>query len=131
MAARRRASSHHPASWRPRHRPAVVLPDTQTDGNRPEAVRRPAVAGLCYKWYKMGTIIRNLDEKAYRAIRARAVIEGRTVGELITEAIRRYVARPAPGPGNASVRDLRPESFPDGNEDLSAGIDAIVYGVSR
>jgi plasmid stability protein len=79
----------------------------------------------------MDTTIRNLDEQAYRAIRARAVIEGRPVGELITEAIRSYIARNTARLANASLRDLKPAPFPDGNENLSAEIDAIVYGARR
>jgi len=44
----------------------------------------------------MDTTIRNLDEQAYKALRARAVLEGRTIGEVINEAIRGYLARPTP-----------------------------------
>ena len=77
----------------------------------------------------MDTTIRNLDEQAYKALRARAVLEGRTVGEVINEAIRGYLARPTPGKG--SLRDLKPIRFPPGNENLSSEIDEIVYGVSR
>jgi plasmid stability protein len=75
----------------------------------------------------MDTTVRNLDENAYRALRARAIMEGRTVGALITEAIRSYLARPA-GHRTASLRLLRPEPFPPGNEQLSMEIDGIVYG---
>ena len=59
-------------------------------------VRRPYSAILapivCYRCY-VDTTIRNLDEHAYRAIRVRAVEQGRTVGELISEAIRDYLGR--------------------------------------
>lgn len=79
----------------------------------------------------MDTTIRNLDEQAYRAIRARAMLEGRTVGEVVAEAIRRDVAQPAAHGRKASLRDLHPEPFPDGAESLSSEVDAIVYGVSR
>ena len=79
----------------------------------------------------MDTTVRNLDEQAYRALRARAVLEGRTVGELINEAIRRYLGRGAAKHGTASLRDLRPEPFPEGNERLSSEIDAIAYGARR
>jgi plasmid stability protein len=79
----------------------------------------------------MDTTIRNLDEHAYRAIRARAVIEGRPVGELITEAIRSYIARNTARRPNVSLRDLKPAPFMDGNENLSAEIDAVVYGARR
>jgi plasmid stability protein len=74
----------------------------------------------------MDTTIRNLDEQAYKALRARAVLEGRTVGEVINEAIRGYLARPTPGKG--SLRALKPKRFPPGNEYLSSEIDAILYG---
>jgi hypothetical protein len=79
----------------------------------------------------MDTTVRNLDERAYRALRARAVLEGRTVGELISEAIRSYLGSGALKRGTASLRDLRPEAFPEGNEQLSSEIDAIVYGVRK
>ena len=39
----------------------------------------------------MDTTIRNLDEEAYRQIKSRAALEGRTLGEAVSEAIRRYV----------------------------------------
>lgn len=77
----------------------------------------------------MDTTIRNLDDQAYKALRARAVLEGRTVGEVINEAIRGYLARPTPG--KRTFREVQPILFPPGNENLSSEIDQIVYGVSR
>ena len=71
----------------------------------------------------MDTTIRNLDGQAYRSLRARAVLEGRTVGDLINEAIRAYLSRPAAGPRTATLRDLKPERLPKGNEKLSRQID--------
>lgn len=52
----------------------------------------------------MDTTIRNLDAEAYRRIKARAALEGRTLGEAVSEAIRRYVEAeegpaPPPAPG--------------------------------
>jgi hypothetical protein len=79
----------------------------------------------------MDTTVRNLDPQAYRALRAQAVLEGRTVGELISEAIRAYLARTTPKRGRGTLRALRPEPFPEGNERLSLDIDAVVYGVER
>jgi hypothetical protein len=79
----------------------------------------------------MDTTVRNLEEQAYRALRARAVREGRTVGELINEAIRSDLERPALKQGKTSLRALVPEPFPDGNEHLSSSIDDIVYGARR
>jgi plasmid stability protein len=77
----------------------------------------------------MDTTIRNLDEQAYKALRARAVLEGRTVGELVNEAIRGYLARPTPG--KRSFREAKPFDFPPGNENLSSEIDEILYGSGR
>jgi len=76
----------------------------------------------------MDTTIRNLDEQAYRALRARAALTGKTVGQTVNEAILAYLARPEPGTRQGSLRDLVPESFPEGTERLSEEIDAIVYG---
>ncbi len=76
----------------------------------------------------MDTTVRNLDEQAYRALRARAVIEGRTVGELISEAIRVYLLRGTTVQKRGTLRALKPEPFPEGNEQLSSEIDSIVYG---
>jgi plasmid stability protein len=98
-----------------------------------ELAARPTPAPirhLCYKYY-VDTSIRNLDEQAYRAIRVRAVQEGRAVGELISEAIRGYLRRRPAKQGATSLRELRPEPYPKGNERLSSEIDAIAYGVRR
>ena len=81
--------------------------------------------------YKMDTTVRNLDPNAYRALRARAVLEGRTVGELISEAIRVYLARETGKRGGGALRALQPEPYPEGSEGLSGDIDAMVYGVKR
>lgn len=79
----------------------------------------------------MDTTVRNLDANAYRELRARAVLEGRTVGDMINEAIRAYLARGSVKRGRGTLRALQPEPFPDGNDNLSLEIDAIVYGVRR
>jgi plasmid stability protein len=79
----------------------------------------------------MDTTVRNLDESSYRALRARAVLEGRTVGDLMNDAIRAYLARTDVQRRKSSLRMLEPEPFPEGNEHLSSEIDSIVYGESR
>jgi plasmid stability protein len=69
----------------------------------------------------MDSTIRNLDERAYRELKARAALEGKTMGEAVSDAIRAYLARTAP--------DLEPEDYPEGNERLSLEVDTILYGI--
>ncbi len=76
----------------------------------------------------MDTTIRNLDPKAYRALKAQAALTGKTVGQAVNEAIRAYLARPSVTSAEGSLRDLAPEPYPEGTERLSEEIDAIVYG---
>ena len=76
----------------------------------------------------MDTTIRNLDPRAYRALKARASLEGKTIGEAVNEAIRAYVGWPGRREKSGSLASLIPEEFPPGNERLSEEIDAIVYG---
>jgi plasmid stability protein len=75
----------------------------------------------------MNMTIRNLDVTAYRQLKARAALSGKTIGELMNEAIRAYLARPDALTKKGSLRDLVPESYPKGNERLSEDIDTIVY----
>jgi plasmid stability protein len=77
----------------------------------------------------MDTTIRNLDETSYRELKARAALSGRTIGDLVNEAIRSYLARPGSDPRRGSLVDLASEDYPVGNERLSEEIDAVVYGV--
>jgi len=77
----------------------------------------------------MDRTIRNLDEDVYRQLKARAALQGATVGELMNEAIRTWLARPEGGSSRRSLADLKPEPYPDGNERLSEEIDAAAYGV--
>lgn len=77
----------------------------------------------------MDTTIRNLDDAAYRQLKARAALSGRTIGELVNDAIRAYLARPQPTLGERSLADLVPEDYGEGGERLSEEVDAVVYGV--
>lgn len=77
----------------------------------------------------MDTTIRNLDEAAYREIKARAALSGKTIGEVVNEALRAYLATPGPYERTGSLREIRPRPYPEGNEDLSERVDAVVYGV--
>jgi len=77
----------------------------------------------------MDTTIRNIDEKVYRALKARAALAGKTIGEMVNEASSAYLARPDMHTKRSSLGDLKPESYPKGNERLSEEIDGVVYGV--
>jgi plasmid stability protein len=77
----------------------------------------------------MDTTIRNLDEQAYRALKARAALAGRTIGDEVNEAIRAYLARPDRFARTGSLRELRPHPYPEGNERLSEMVDHVAYGV--
>lgn len=82
---------------------------------------------MCYNAH-MDTTIRNIDEHAYRALKAAAALKGLTVGEAINEAIRAYLTRPGVPLEAGSLLDLTPEDYPPGTERLSEDIDAIIYG---
>lgn len=75
----------------------------------------------------MDTTIRNLDEDLYRRLKARAALEGSTVGEAMNEAMRRYLGAGAKG-ASVSLGDLQPVSYGEGSERLSQQVDATVYG---
>lgn len=76
----------------------------------------------------MDTTIRNLDEAAYRQ-KARAALTGRTIGDLVNEAVRSYLARTERPVGQGSLADLVREDYGEGSERLSEEVDAVVYGV--
>lgn len=76
----------------------------------------------------MDRTIRNLDDEIYRQLKAQAALRGTTVGELMNEAIREWLATPSRQPGRRSLDELRPEPYPDGNESLSEEIDGVAYG---
>jgi len=79
----------------------------------------------------MDTTIRNLDERIYRELKARAALSGRTIGETVNEALRVYLATPGSARKTGSLRDLTPEPYPKGNERLSERVDEILYGSTR
>ena len=79
----------------------------------------------------MGETMENIDEHAYETLRARALLQGRSVRDLLNEAVQAYLARVPEGLGRSSLRALEPEPFPEGNERTSEEIDAIVYGGQR
>ena len=84
----------------------------------------------CYN-ARVDKTIRNLDERAYRELKARARLDGKSIGELVSEAIRAYLARSHGVGRRKSLRDLRPQAYPEGNERISLEIDQIAYRLPK
>ncbi len=78
----------------------------------------------------MDTTIRNLDEKAYRRLKAKAAVEGITVGTAITQAIRSWLEEGKARKKSVSLTDMKPEPFGKKNARLSEEIDEILYAGS-
>lgn len=77
----------------------------------------------------MDITIRNLDERAYRELEARAARSGKTIDETVNEAVRAYLATPEPGRKAGALAALTPLPYPPGNGRLSEEIDSVAYGV--
>lgn len=75
----------------------------------------------------MDTTVRNLDEATYRELKARAALDGKTVGEALNEAMRAYLAQPRPRK-TRSILDWKPEDYGKANARLSQEIDEVAYG---
>ena len=76
----------------------------------------------------MDVRFRDVDPDAFRQLKSRAALEGKPLGQVLSQALRSYVAQNPPYPKDRSLRDIRPMKFPKGNERLSEQIDGIVYG---
>jgi plasmid stability protein len=79
----------------------------------------------------MDTTIRNLDELAYRELKARAALQGKTIGETINEAVRAYLRGAPRLTKDRSLSELTPRSYGPRSKRLSRDVDRIVYGVTR
>jgi plasmid stability protein len=77
----------------------------------------------------MDTTIRNLDRRRYRELKARAALEGKTLGEATNEAIQAYLHAAPRLEKDRSLAELIPEPYGSGARRLSREIDRIVYGV--
>ena len=75
----------------------------------------------------MDVTIRNLDEKAFRQLKARAALEGITIGTAVTQAIGFWLEERKDRKGNASLLDMKPEHFGKKNAHLSEEIDKCLY----
>jgi plasmid stability protein len=78
----------------------------------------------------MDTTVRNLDETAYRALKARAALLGTTIGEVMNDAMELYLAQPNALPRTRSILDDMPVDFRESDERLSEEIDLVVFGTS-
>ena len=76
----------------------------------------------------MDKTIRNLNKEAYLAIRAKAVLKGKNVGELISEAIEKFLALPEFNKSDFSFQSLSKYKLGKKNNKLSSEVDNILYG---
>lgn len=87
-----------------------------------QAIRRCRLEAVSSK---MDTLIRNIDASTYRAARARAALEGRSVGDLVTAALREYLARTAVEENPSALLD-QPDGPPDGDRP-GTPVDEVVF----
>jgi MFS family permease len=81
----------------------------------------------CVTMHTMDTTIRNLDADVYRQLKAKAALQGKTVGEALNEAIRAWLGG-GPLVRNGTLGDLQPRSWGAKHKRDSEEIDHIVYG---
>lgn len=79
----------------------------------------------------MDVTVRNVDDDAYRRLKARAALEDRTLGEVLTDAIEAYLEGTRSAGDTGSLADLEPVDFGPGNERLSVEHDEVLYGRER
>ena len=75
----------------------------------------------------MDTTIRNINETVYRQLKAKAALEGLSVGEAITEAIKAWLGY-RKKEKKASILDIKPVRSKRKNRMLSVEVDSILYG---
>ena len=73
--------------------------------------------------------IRNIDERALRALKAKAADEGKTIDEALNEAMEAYARWPWNGPKTESMREAKTRRFGTGSERLSERVDEVAYGL--
>lgn len=78
----------------------------------------------------MDVTVRNVDDEAYRRLKAQAALEDRTVGEVLTEAIEAYLEEGS-AEGTGSLADLQPADWGPGTERLSEEHDEALYDGER
>jgi len=80
----------------------------------------------------MDRMIRNLDPGAYRMLKTRAAAEGRTIGDVLSDAILQYVALPIrksrARKKKGSLADLPVFDFGPGSENWSENKLEALYG---
>lgn len=75
----------------------------------------------------MDVTVRNLDEKTFRRLKARAALEGITIGTAVTQAIGFWLERRKDRKGTLSLLDMKPEHFGKKNARLSEEMDEFLY----
>lgn len=73
----------------------------------------------------MDRTIRNLDEEAYKRLKAHAALHDLTIGEAMNRAMRTYLA------GHDQESGEGAESTMEGGADLSERVDAVLQGAGE
>lgn len=74
----------------------------------------------------MGQIaVRKVDEKVFKAFKAKAVVEGLNVGEALTLAMKEWIDERGE---RESFLTLKPVDWGKGTEKTSKDIDKLLYG---
>ena len=75
----------------------------------------------------MDTTIRNLDESVYRRLKAKAAMEGISIGAALNQAIKAWLEEGDRKRKGISLLDIRPEPFGESDSHLSEKIDELLY----
>ena len=77
----------------------------------------------------MVVTLRNIDAGLFRAFKAKAASQGRTIGDMLNDVLREVLIE-RDTRAQISLGDLKPIRFAAGNERLSDEIDEVLYGRS-
>ena len=72
--------------------------------------------------------IRNINDSAYRKLKAKAAVENISVGAAVTQAIEVWLSKSKSKKGKVSILDIKPVPMGNKNKYLSEEIDKILYG---
>ena len=78
----------------------------------------------------MDITIRNIDETAYRKLKAKAALENINIGTAVAQAIDAWLGKSESKTENVSILDIKPVKMGKKNKNLSEEIDKVLYGAN-